>query len=507
MYNLVFDNIFSTLPSAFYTKLAAEGFAKQPKLISFNQKLADLIGLEAAAPRDPAFAEYFSGNRAIPGGDPLAMVYAGHQFGVWVPQLGDGRALLIGQIKNKNGQRFDVQLKGAGKTPYSRFADGRAVLRSTIREYLCSEIMASLNIPTTRALSIVTSGEQVRRERWEPGAILTRIATSHIRFGHVEYFCHNHDQPDKTKDPAKESQKESQKESLVKTLLDHVINYYLPQYKNSQQPYHDLLSWVVDKTAALMADWQTVGFCHGVMNTDNMSLLGDTIDYGPFGFLEEYNPAHICNHTDEGGRYSFQNQPRVAWWNLYALGVAMRPVMTEADAEAIIKPFATQFEGYFYQRMVKKLGLPDAKNNDKQFPHKKFIADWLNLLEQQKADYTLSHIMLGGDKTTLPQYDLFQSADGKKFLADYAMQCGDAHDAQRRAQMAAHNPMFVLRNWVAQVVIEEAEKENYQPLNDILRLCQSPFNQSATESIPPELKKYCAPAPLHYQGLSVSCSS
>ena len=468
--------------------MPAEGFAKHPQLIAFNNDLAQLIGLPPAAATDPDMVQFLSGNKPLPGGDPLAMVYAGHQFGVWVPQLGDGRALLLGQIKTKDSARFDIQLKGAGKTPYSRFADGRAVLRSTIREYLCSEMMAGLGIPTSRALAIVATGEQVVRERWEAGAILTRLATSHIRFGHVEFFCHNN------------------QTANVKILLDHFIKYYAPEFCNSKKPYHDLLSWVVERTAALIAHWQAVGFCHGVMNTDNMSLVGETIDYGPFGFLEQYDPGHVCNHSDESGRYSFQNQPRVAWWNLYALGVAMRSLVPEEEASDIVKNFSDKFQHYFYKLMAQKFGFTQQPQKESL---EALTINWLNLLEEQKKDYTASFTLLGTPLDQLAKDNLFLSDDGKKWLATYKTMIGDTPDATRRATMAEVNPFFVLRNWVAQVAIEEATKENYQPLHDILKLCQHPFHHSINTMppLPTGAEKFCGPAPAGYQQLAVSCSS
>ncbi len=497
-FSLKLDEIYGALPPAFYTKMPAEGFAKSPRLVAFNPAVARLIDLPPDAESNPDAVQYFSGNKTLPGAHPLAMVYAGHQFGVWVPRLGDGRALLIAQIKNKDNQRFDIQLKGSGKTPYSRFADGRAVLRSTIREYLGSEMMAGLQIATSRALCMIETGEQVRRERWEPGAILTRLATSHIRFGHVEYFCHSEQTP------------------MVKVLLDHVLDYYLPQFKNNKQPYHQILSWVVDKTALLLAQWQAVGFCHGVMNTDNMSLLGETLDYGPFGFLEEYNPHHVCNHSDEQGRYSFANQPRIAWWNLYALAMAMKSLVSEEDAEALVKPFGTQFENYFYDIMSQKLGLDKKTTSDQSSTHQ-IIHDWLALLEKTKSDYTLSFVMLGGDMKDVEKNNLFLSNEGKVFLQDYKKILGDKPDAARRAQMAKHNPLFILRNWVAQVAIEKANQGDYKTLNELLQVCQQPFEASGQFSFQKNDQgqpikmiaghNICAAAPADYQHLSVSCSS
>ena len=281
--------------------MPAERVGETPRLLHANAKAAALIGLDPAAFSRSRFrAEFFPATGRWAVFEPLAMVYSGHQFGVWAGQLGDGRALLIGQVRNAKGELWDMQLKGAGKTPYSRFGDGRAVMRSTIREYLCSEAMAALGIPTSRALAIIATGETVLRETPEPGAVLTRLARSHVRFGHFEHFHHRgqHEQ--------------------VRLLADHVIGEYFPEFAG------DHAGWfgeVVKRTAELMAQWQAVGFAHGVMNTDNMSILGLTLDYGPFGFLDAYDPDFICNHTDEQGRYSFANQPGIAHLEFARAGV------------------------------------------------------------------------------------------------------------------------------------------------------------------------------------------
>lgn len=495
MFQTTFTNIFRRLPPAFYTAMAPEGFAKDPFLIAFNKKAAALIdmtisplALRPITNEHKKFVAYFSGQEILPGSDPLAMVYGGHQFGVWVPQLGDGRALLLGQLQNKKGQWFDIQLKGSGITPYSRFADGRAVLRSTIREYLGSEMMAGLGIATSRALCIIGTGQMVRRETWEAGAVLTRLATTHIRFGSVEYFAHNN------------------RAELIPTLLNHVIAHYVPSLKNSKQPYHDLLTFITDQTAKMIAAWQAVGFCHGVMNTDNMSILGETIDYGPFGFLEEYNPDHICNHSDEAGRYRFQNQPSIAWWNLYALNVALRTLVPEAEGDAIVKNFATLFEQYFFTAMANKLGLMhDHKiDSDKNLTRNQLIKNWLDLLEQQKADYTHSHFLLTHDWQDLATAPLFQNATGQQWLTDYKQLCGVTHnisnDKERSALARQHNPPFILRNWVAQKVIEEAEQGRYDMIDDVLAMCQNPFAVDLNH-------EFCQPAPAAYRHLAVSCSS
>src|SRR5581483_2346629 len=307
-FGLNLENHYARLPDDFYTRMAAEKVGSAPRLIHANEDAAALLDLDPQVFRDPRFVEVAAGHRPLEGFKPLAMVYSGHQFGVWAGQLGDGRALLIGQVRNRKGQLWDIQLKGAGRTPYSRFGDGRAVMRSTIREYLCSEAMAALGVPTSRALAVVATGETVRRERREPGAVLTRLARSHVRFGHFEHFFHRGQKAE------------------VKALADYVIAEYFIEFA---QDYVGWFGEVVKRTAELMAQWQAVGFCHGVMNTDNMSILGLTLDYGPFGFLDGFNANHICNHSDTGGRYAYAQQPQIGYWNLFCLAQALLPLFGE----------------------------------------------------------------------------------------------------------------------------------------------------------------------------------
>lgn len=293
--NLNFTNRYARLPAAFYTRQAAAPLPA-PYLVSFNPAAAALIDLHPDAAQLENVAEMLTGNLPLPGQDSLAALYSGHQFGIYVPQLGDGRALWLGEIRTANGEHWELQLKGSGLTPYSRMGDGRAVLRSSIREYLCSEAMAGLGIPTTRALSITGSDEPVYRETPETAAVVLRMAPSFIRFGSFEvfYYRNQHD--------------------LLRMLADFVIDTYYPQGRAAANPYLYLLEQAVERTARLIAQWQAVGFCHGVMNSDNMSILGLTMDYGPFGFLDAFDPGHICNHSDHGGRYAYDQQPQIGLW-------------------------------------------------------------------------------------------------------------------------------------------------------------------------------------------------
>jgi uncharacterized protein YdiU (UPF0061 family) len=472
MFGLKLESHYARLPGEFYTLMPAEKVGVQPKLLHANPKAAALIGMDAGAFTDPDFTQVFSGHAQLGDFTPLAMVYSGHQFGVWAGQLGDGRALLIAQARNLDGELWDIQLKGAGQTPYSRFADGRAVMRSTIREYLCSEALAALGIPTSRALAIIATNEQVHRETAEPGAVLTRLARSHIRFGHFEHFFHNgqHDQ--------------------VRQLADHVITEYFPDLVG------DHAAWfgeVVKRTAELMAGWQSVGFAHGVMNTDNMSILGLTLDYGPFGFMEAYDPGFVCNHTDEQGRYAFDMQPAIAHWNLRALAFALTSLIPK---EALISLLDT-YEGLYRTRyrtlMRAKLGLARKEAGDDQL-----IGDLLNLMTKARADYTLSFRNLSGEG--VDWLALFGEANGdaEAWLSRYRVRTEREHVLD----LDEVNPKYVLRNWVAETAIRAVEdRGDVATLDRIFKLIQSPFASHDGDEV------FAAPPPPELCGLEVSCSS
>ena len=467
------ENLFARLPGDFHTRMAPEKVGGDLRLIHANAKAAALIGLDPAFFRDPAFVEIFSGRRPFPGGEPLAMVYSGHQFGGWAGQLGDGRALLVAQIRNAQGELWDVQLKGAGLTPYSRFGDGRAVMRSTIREYLGSEAIAALNIPTSRALCIIATGEAVAREKPEPGAILTRLAKSHIRFGHFEHFHHKG------------------KHEQVRLLADHVIGEYFPEFVG------DHAGWfgeVVKRTAELMAQWQAVGFAHGVMNTDNMSILGLTLDYGPYGFLDAYDPDFICNHSDETGRYAFSNQPGIGLWNLRALALALSSVIESDRLVEKLNTYEAIFVARFRTLMRAKLGLVRNEEGDDDL-----IRSLLKLMAAARADYTLTF-------RGLTQLDedwlfLFGTARGEA-LAWRERYLARREDEADQTAMNAANPRYVLRNWVAETAIRAVEdRGDKSALDRILKLVQSPFSAHPGE------EAFAEPPGPEFGGLSVSCSS
>jgi len=471
-FGLKLENHYAQLPGEFYTLMPAEQVGVKPRLVHANPKAAALIGLDAACFSQPDFAQVFSGHAPLDGFAPLAMVYSGHQFGVWAGQLGDGRALLIGQVRNEAGELWDIQLKGAGKTPYSRFGDGRAVMRSTVREYLGSEAIAALGIPTTRALAIVATDEQVRRETLEPGAVLTRLARSHVRFGHFEHFFHR-----------------GQKDE-VRQLADYVIGEHFPELAGD---YTGWFGEVVKRTAEMIAQWQAVGFAHGVMNTDNMSILGLTIDYGPFGFLDAYDPQFVCNHSDEQGRYSFINQPMIAHWNLRALALALSDLIPTDQLLQKLTSYEQIFAAKYRALMRAKLGLVREEGEDDRL-----IGQLLALMARARADYTLSFRNLTAkDKDWLALF-----GDENDQAKDWLVRYRERTESEGLAGMDQVNPRYVLRNWVAETAIRAVEDHNdIATLDRIFRILQSPFEQHDGD------EAFAAPPPPDMCHLEVSCSS
>lgn len=484
--HLNFDNTFSRLPAGFYSRLHPTPLP-EPYLVSFNEDAAELIGLDAEEALRADFAEYFIGNRLLPGSDPLAMLYAGHQFGHFVPQLGDGRAILLGEIKNRTGEHWDLQLKGAGATPFSRSGDGRAVLRSSIREYLCSEAMHGLGIPTTRALCIVGSDEEIWRESVESAAVVTRIAPSHVRFGSFEVFFYR-DQPEQ-----------------ISLLADYVIARHFPELVGATDKYPRFLNEVVTRTARLMAQWQAVGFSHGVMNTDNMSILGLTFDYGPFGFMETYNPGYVCNHSDHGGRYAFDRQPQIGLWNLTCLAQALTPIIPVEEARTVLANYAPAYAEHYVDLMSRKLGLTRAGQEDVAL-----IEALLGLMHANRVDYTnlfrsLGHFKSAAGETNDMVRDQFLDRPAFDVWAETyraRLRNEPGTDAARKARMDRVNPKYILRNYLAQVAIGKAEKErDFSEVDRLLKLLSRPFDEQ------PEMADYAALPPDWAQQISVSCSS
>jgi len=469
-------NRFAELGPAFFTELSPQGLP-DPQWVAQSPSCARLLGLPQDWANEAAL-QVFSGNALWPGMRPLASVYSGHQFGVWAGQLGDGRAHWLGEVQSPAGN-FELQLKGAGRTPYSRGADGRAVLRSSIREFLCSEAMAALGIPTTRALCLTASKLPVRRETMETAAIVTRVAPSFIRFGHFEHFSHNG------------------RHGELRALADFVIAHHAPECLDAPSPYLALAEKVARQTAELIASWQAVGFCHGVMNTDNLSMLGLTLDYGPFGFMDGFDPGHICNHSDDRGRYAYANQPNVGFWNLHALAQAMLPLIPgepEAASEAILAAIGLYREVYGPAQLARwraKFGLTTEREEDAEL-----VDDWLRLLASERVDFTLAHRRL----CTPAARDLF--IDRAAFDAWAARHTARlAHEpVGALARMQAVNPAVVLRNHLAENAIQAAQGGDFSEVKRLAAVLSTPFAEPANASdaaLPPDWAK----------DLEVSCSS
>jgi uncharacterized protein YdiU (UPF0061 family) len=480
---------FADLGEGFYTELNPQGLP-DPHWVATSADCAHLLGLPAdwATREDWQALQVFSGNAAWEGMRPLASVYSGHQFGQWAGQLGDGRALSLGELVTAEHGPMELQLKGAGRTPYSRMGDGRAVLRSSIREFLGSEAMHALGIPTTRALSITGSALPVRRERAETAAVVTRVAPSFIRFGHFEHFAH-HGQPER-----------------LQQLLEFVIDHYYPQARDHAVPAAALLAAVSVRTARLMAQWQAVGFCHGVMNTDNMSILGLTIDYGPFGFLDAFEPGHICNHSDHQGRYAYARQPGAGLWNLHALGQALLPLMgndTEVALDAL-ETYKATFAPTLQTLMRAKLGLRTQHDSDEAL-----IDEWLQALDRGHVDYTIAFRRLGGFDSAetahnAPVRDLFiDQPRYEAWAALYAarLRSEDSVDAERALRMNAVNPSVVLRNHLAETAIQRAEAGDFSEVHRLHALLSRPFDEH------PEAPDATGFPPDWARHIEVSCSS
>lgn len=491
---LTLANRFATLGEAFFTRLPPQPLPS-PYRVGFSAHAAALLGWPASVADAPGFVDIFAGNRPLPGGDSLASVYSGHQFGVWAGQLGDGRALWLGEADGPGGH-WEIQLKGSGLTPYSRMGDGRAVLRSSIREFLCSEAMHHLGIPTTRALCVIGSDAPVRRETIETAAVTTRLAPSFIRFGHFEHF-YAHEQHD-----------------LLARLADFVIDHHYPHCREDAQPYQALLREVTLRTADLLAQWQAVGFCHGVMNTDNMSILGLTLDYGPFGFLDGFDANHICNHSDTQGRYTYQQQPNVAYWNLFCLAQALLPLLGEGQAavdraHAALEPYKARYADEIDLRMRAKLGLREMHPDDEALINRLFA-----LMHASRADFTLVFRHLAGLTTSrdavpgqggdAPVRDLFLDRDAfDAWAADYRarLRFEGTDDAERAVAMNLVNPLYVLRNHLAEIAIRKAVDKDFSEVDRLLRVLEQPFDAQ------PGMESYAALPPDWAGSLEVSCSS
>jgi uncharacterized protein YdiU (UPF0061 family) len=473
---------FAALGPEFYTALSPQPLPA-PYWVGRSRAVAQALGLAPDALDSHDLLQAFSGNQLLPGSQPLASVYSGHQFGAWAGQLGDGRALLLGETADG----LEIQLKGAGRTPYSRMGDGRAVLRSSIREFLCSEAMHALGIPTTRALCVTGSDAPVRREEIETAAVVTRVAPSFIRFGHFEHFA------------AREQF------DALRQLADYVIDRFYPACRQTERfagnPYAALLEVVSERTAAMVAQWQAVGFCHGVMNTDNMSILGLTIDYGPFQFLDAFDPHHICNHSDTQGRYAYERQPHMANWNLFCLGQALLPLIDDQDrALAALAAYKRAFPLELQQRMRSKLGLQQVHDDDHALIEGLFL-----LLAQGRVDYPvfwrrLSHFVADGHAA--PVRDLFpDSAAFDLWLARYEHRLQKEDRPHSARGMLRTNPKFVLRNHLGELAIRQAQQKDFSGVATLQALLENPFDEH------PDHEAHAGFPPDWAASIEISCSS
>jgi serine/tyrosine/threonine adenylyltransferase len=480
---LFFNNTFYELGAAFYTALKPQPI-KNPYLVSASEKVAELLGLNKEELKNKSFVEYFSGQKLLPGSQPLAMVYSGHQFGSYNPRLGDGRAMLLGEVEGPHG-RYDLVIKGAGMTPYSRFGDGRAVLRSSIREYLCSEAMAGLGIPTTRALCVIGGEDQIAREILEPSAVILRVSESHIRFGSFEWFYYQNDH------------------ASLKKLADYVIEHHFSDIKDHKNKYALFYAEVVRRTAWMIAKWQAVGFAHGVMNTDNMSILGQTFDYGPYGFLDDFEPGFICNHSDDSGRYAFNRQPEIGLWNLNALAHALTPLIDKSVLIDILKDYERLFVDEYVRLFSAKLGLIRVQEGDDTL-----IQGWLELMAMEKVDYNncmrnLCDTNLAS--STVPVKNYFRDVnafDGWFLQYRSRLEKQNIADSDRQKNMKRVNPKFILRNYLAQRAIEQAQNQrDFSEVNALLNLLYTPFDEHN------DMETYAAAPPESGKHLEISCSS
>ena len=471
---LKLTNPYLGLPDECYDRVVPSPLTK-PHLIHANKAVANILNIDENELQTEDFVKFLNGEHEVEGSDTFAMCYAGHQFGHFVPRLGDGRAINIGTI-----DKFHLQLKGAGMTEYSRNGDGRAVLRSSIREYLMSEAMEGLRIPTTYCLGLIGSEHQVRREKVETGAIVCRVSPSWVRFGTFEYFA--------SQGRFKE----------LEALADYVIEESFPHIKGKNDPYTLLFNEVMVITSRLMAQWMSVGFNHGVMNTDNMSIAGLTIDYGPYAFLDDFRHENVCNHTDIEGRYSFTNQPQIAKWNLQSLMRALSPLATMDKMEQILSIYDKIYERYYHYYMCKKLGLEGTIEGDPDL-----IEDMLDMLESLHVDYTLFFRILShyeGDREALLSTGLYHEPMND-WLDRYDERIQYIDKTERKKQMLAANPKYVLKNYMLQEAIDAASTGDFSVVDDLYKIAQNPFEEY------PEFERWAEATPQDFKNKKLSCSS
>jgi len=474
---LPFDNSYGRLPQRFFARVAPTP-VDRPRLLKLNVALARAIGLDPDRLASEEGIAVLAGQRVAEGSEPLAMAYAGHQFGQFVPQLGDGRAILLGEVVGPDGLRRDVQLKGSGPTPFSRRGDGRAALGPVLREYIVSEAMQALGVPTTRSLAAVATGEHVIRETMLPGAVLTRVARSHIRVGTFQFFAARGDVEG------------------ARLLADHAIARLYPDIASDASPHLAFLDRVVEAQADLIAQWMLVGFIHGVMNTDNMAVSGETIDYGPCAFLDAYDPAKVFSSIDQGGRYAYGAQPRIAQWNLARLAETLLPLLSDEEdkavemAEGSIRRFAPRFVERLDAGLRRKIGLGERRDDDGRL-----IQDLLDLMAANQADFTLTFRRLSldlepgaGDAGARglfidpTAFDAWAARWRERLAAE------GEDIAARRAGMLAVNPAFIPRNHRIEAVIAAAtERDDFVPFEELLTVLSRPFEDQ------PDLAAYADP--------------
>jgi uncharacterized protein YdiU (UPF0061 family) len=486
-----FEHTYAALPANFFARVSPTPVTA-PRLIKLNRPLAVHLGLDPDRLSSPEGTEILAGKRIPEGADPIAMAYAGHQFGHFVPQLGDGRAILLGEVIDADGVRRDIQLKGSGPTPFSRQGDGRAALGPVLREYIVSEAMAVLGIPTTRSLAAVMTGESVLRETPLPGAVLTRVASSHIRVGTFQYFAARGDTDG------------------VRRLADHVIGRHYPHLANAERPYHALLEGVIARQADLVARWLLVGFIHGVMNTDNTSISGETIDYGPCAFMDHYDPATVFSSIDEMGRYAYANQPRIALWNLTRFAECLLPLLADKQdkaieqAQAALGDFAESFNASYQTGLRKKLGLFTARDGDQALAQ-----DLLDAMAKNHADFTLTFRRLS-DAALAPADDsevrqLFAEPTAyDEWAVRWRQRISEEPQdpAARQTAMRSVNPGFIPRNHRIEAVIDAAvNRDDFAPFEELLTVLSKPYEDQ------PALSGYAEPPEPHQRVLQTFCGT
>ncbi|MGO3933468.1 protein adenylyltransferase SelO [Rhodopseudomonas pseudopalustris] len=486
-----FDNSYAALPENFFARVAPTPVAA-PRLIKLNRPLAERLGLDPDWLDSPEGTEILAGARLPEGAASIAMAYAGHQFGQFVPQLGDGRAILLGEVIDQDGVRRDIQLKGSGRTPFSRMGDGRAALGPVLREYIVSEAMAALGIPTTRSLAAVLTGERVVRDQIQPGAVLTRVASSHIRVGTFQFFAARGDR------------------EAVRALADHVIARHYPEAAQADAPYLALLEGVIARQADLIARWMMIGFIHGVMNTDNCSIAGETIDYGPCAFMDTFDPKTVFSSIDHMGRYAFGNQPPIALWNLTRLAECLVPLLSADEdkgveiAQTVLGGFAERFNATYLAGLAAKLGLFTTQADDAQLSQ-----DFLAAMAKGRADFTLTFRRLSDAAIDPTELGTVRALfDDPAAFDDWAPRwrqrvTAEPQDgAARQAAMRAVNPAYIPRNHRVEAAIRAAvDKDDFGPFHELLTVLTNPFREQ------PEFDRYADPPQPHERVLETFCGT